>query len=797
MESTIYSLEESLDGNLLCALHSSGDISIWHLPSLRLYKLVPLEIQPGFDDMNPTLLQNPKMKRKKQMFLKNPLKWMPTDIRWWNNESIVITRYSGGVSIINLSEEEDGEGMRNILGDSSEFFSGPPQLSKCFDNGFFVLECGTFAKRRRSKSSIEDNSFGEDCSTAFDETKDSDQEELEESEEESDEESSLYLRGKRTLTAVAYLLTESERFAPPRKKPRIMMMSYKLLSLISTTPEELFARKIDMEEYGEALIMAQHYELDSDQVYDRQWRLSNLSVVAIKDYLAKIKRRSLVLKECMHTVPNDVEAVRELLSYGLAETGLDVLAKLGEKGNNAEDAKYIFPHEKSQGDDYESYYITEEEISAKAELKENELMDRVNWTNLTLSQKDMLVTRQVLLKYLHRLESYLAIIDECDDGEFDKAFYMSYREQPILKSAIDFARSGQIRAVSTVLERYGPELRSFYLTILSNFPESLSPEEYSFLIPRIEEMVTVLLPYHNTSLDRTNFGAMRLEGSNKADWSEFKFVKSSITDYIKTENDFLNDLTQDDLSNSSSAEGKNVAKADRKNRFKNLKIENMVNPKFYFVETVPSRELVIEWVDTRAREIENESSLVDHALALLQIASVNGIQIDTRLHHNILTLEMITYDLSTSSTMSMLNLKRLEEMSDLEVVDKLMSKSNKTNFIGNVNKILIPYLDRLESLEAGTRNHLLRNYLLHMSATSLVLPFEMIKHGASTVNTGNDSSPGNVFLSVEGYVSIGIDCIYAFETNDGRSSPDIDDDDDPGNKNNVTNPCILLSSFAM
>jgi hypothetical protein len=38
-------------------------------------------------------------------------------------------------------------------------------------------------------------------------------------------------------------------------------------------------------------------------VYERQWKLSNLSVTAIKDYLTKIKRRSLVLRECIKTVP--------------------------------------------------------------------------------------------------------------------------------------------------------------------------------------------------------------------------------------------------------------------------------------------------------------------------------------------------------------------------------------------------------------------------------------------------------------------------------------------------------------
>ena len=104
----------------------------------------------------------------------------------------------------------------------------------------------------------------------------------------------MYISGKRLATHAAYLVTESDRFAPPRKRPRMTYHNYKLLALLSTTPEELYGRKIEMEEYGEALILAQHYNLDSDQVYERQWKLSNMSTTAISDYLTKIKRRSLV-----------------------------------------------------------------------------------------------------------------------------------------------------------------------------------------------------------------------------------------------------------------------------------------------------------------------------------------------------------------------------------------------------------------------------------------------------------------------------------------------------------------------
>jgi hypothetical protein len=35
--------------------------------------------------------------------------------------------------------------------------------------------------------------------------------------------------------------------------------TYRLVALVSTTPEELYTRKIAAEEYGEAILLAQHY----------------------------------------------------------------------------------------------------------------------------------------------------------------------------------------------------------------------------------------------------------------------------------------------------------------------------------------------------------------------------------------------------------------------------------------------------------------------------------------------------------------------------------------------------------
>lgn len=52
----------------------------------------------------------------------------------------------------------------------------------------------------------------------------------------------------------------------------------------------LFIAQIDNEEYGEALSLAHAYNLDSDLVYQRQWRKSTVSIASIQDYLVRDRR---------------------------------------------------------------------------------------------------------------------------------------------------------------------------------------------------------------------------------------------------------------------------------------------------------------------------------------------------------------------------------------------------------------------------------------------------------------------------------------------------------------------------
>lgn len=49
-------------------------------------------------------------------------------------------------------------------------------------------------------------------------------------------------------------------FRPFNKKQKVISRTCRLLCLKSTTPLELFTRKIENEEYGEALALAQRYK---------------------------------------------------------------------------------------------------------------------------------------------------------------------------------------------------------------------------------------------------------------------------------------------------------------------------------------------------------------------------------------------------------------------------------------------------------------------------------------------------------------------------------------------------------
>ncbi|XP_050401138.2 NBAS subunit of NRZ tethering complex [Patella vulgata] len=294
----IYKMCLSPDGNIIAVIHYSGKLSLWDAPSLRLRKSWLHNEQPFLDEVN---TKEETINRQKRKVMKElvPHKQL-LDLNFWSNKALILSRCTGALTISSI------ETLYNLLGPSPEWFSPSLRLSQTLEGEFLGLECDYKLPER----SILDTS---------DDFEDSDEEDI-----------TAVTKATRYTKQVLHYLTDSERFRPPRKKPIHVTKSYKLISLRSTTPEELYARKIDNEEYGEALVLAKAYGLDCDLVYQRRWRKSPVSVASIQDYLSKISKRSWVLHECLERVPDNIDAMRELLNYGLCGTDLPALIAIGQ-----------------------------------------------------------------------------------------------------------------------------------------------------------------------------------------------------------------------------------------------------------------------------------------------------------------------------------------------------------------------------------------------------------------------------------------------------------------------------------
>ncbi len=314
------------DGRSLATVHMSGDINVWSLPGLVRRSVIPLADQACHDDVNPHCLQKgPSSSAFKSIFLKHPLRFHPTDIRWWDDSSMVIARLSGGLTILPVQDPST-----NLLGESAEFFAPSCELSQCFEFGFFALEV--------------------DGNKRFLEEAPSDKEKLTLWEHVTDIADSIF-RGRGE--------EEEEEEEAKHMKHEV---TYRLLYFQSTSPEELFQKKIDDEEYGEAVILARHFGLDCDRVYVRQWKGSDHSQVAAQDYLSKVVDPATVLRECATTVPATAEACRALLSFGLARAEVELA---GGAGGTVTAAKLLLQSFLSQLDLYLSVVGSEEDYSAK------------------------------------------------------------------------------------------------------------------------------------------------------------------------------------------------------------------------------------------------------------------------------------------------------------------------------------------------------------------------------------------------------------------------------------------------
>ncbi|KAM8832299.1 NBAS subunit of NRZ tethering complex isoform 1-T1 [Spinachia spinachia] len=692
----VFRMSLSPDGTLLAVIHFSGRLSLWDVPSLKQRAAWSQDQQPGFEEINPewktSLERRKKIKDKEQYY---PL----VDVNWWSDIVLILARCSGSVTVSSVRT------LRNLLGKSCEWFEPSPRVTAAHDGGFLSLECEVKLAQKRGR--LESNLSGED--EEGDDGGDSD----------SDEESSAKARYFGYIKQGLYYVTEMERFAPPRKRARTVIKNYRLVSLRSTTPEELYQRKIDNEEYGEALSLAQAYNLDSDLVYQRQWRKSTVSIASIQDYLSKICKRSWVLHECVERVPENVDATKELLQYGLKGTDLEALIAIG---NREDGGRFIMPGDVDLDDiPYEDILPGDEELEAKKERdgrKRAELLARVDFSRLTLEQKELCRSRLKLLSYLKRLETYEEILGgpHAAEQRYDAEFFKKFRSQNIVLSARNYARESNVQALDILFTYHGAELLQHRLAILHNFPETTSPHEYTTLLPEActdEEGELVCIPWDE-------------QRHREMDWCEAEECRAMLDQNLYEDDGFL-------------YEG-----APELTRFRTAS---------------PSIELLTDWYQSRAKDIDSCSRQVDCALSLVRLAKERKIPGLELLSDDLVTMETLVYE--TSCELS-LTLKDLQQLRDIHKLHLLMKNSSPERYVKDATQWMVPFLHRCEGQKAGAAKSLLREYLVSLAEQDLTLPLIIFQHSKPDCQQKIISDPDEL-------MSVALQCIYSCERDDQLS----------------------------
>ncbi|XP_014605991.1 PREDICTED: neuroblastoma-amplified sequence-like isoform X1 [Polistes canadensis] len=670
VESIIFNIQISPNNKSLICLHTDGSVSLWRLPNLVLQNKWKLQEQPGYNITNPLRL----IKFKKFPF--SFTEFHPIDVGWWSDQAIIIARYTGSISVCSIKN------LNNLLGSSPEFLAGQPQICELGPNrGFLCLDCESYmiSKKRNRESNTEGQLL----------------EASSESEKESDELEHITILNYTTdlVQSTLYSITDMERFQPKRKRSKVLYRTYRILGLKSTTPEELYTRKIDIEEYEEALILANTYNLDTDLVYQTQWRKSQLSLNAIHEHLSKVTKRSWVLNECVTRVPDTIEAARELLDFGLKGANLETLLAIGE----CDDGKFVLA---------DTFDDDDAKLDSESNLKQiqriNKIIESINVNNLSEAQKDLIKYRRSLLNHLDKLLTYEIILGP--SLPYNKNFYEEFRQLSVIENAIRFAKDSDCRAVEIMFTYYGNILLPHWLAIISFFPETLNPLNYQKLLPHCDLEGQLYLP------DQCEL--------RQKDWSERKIFDKIIN------------LVEDDQSQ--------------------LLYETDPSLDIY-KNVLLTPDLLQKWYRCRVYEIEKTSYMIDNALELVRIGK----------NHNIKNLEDLLVDLETLDDLVYkvylddMCLNKLEKLNDLEKIKLLMTGSEESNFVCNIQNLVIPFIKRRNKYsEKNADENLLHNYLVSISKHDLRLPvklFEYLKQSGET----------DITLIMKDVVTVALDCIYA------------------------------------
>eukprot|EP00004_Rigifila_ramosa_P020045 TRINITY_DN5183_c0_g1_i1.p1 TRINITY_DN5183_c0_g1~~TRINITY_DN5183_c0_g1_i1.p1 ORF type:complete len:2310 (-),score=465.64 TRINITY_DN5183_c0_g1_i1:9-6341(-) len=321
---------------------------------------------------------------------------------WWDPQSLVLVRRDGSITVNSLPE------LANMLGDAPEKFPGTLDISSGLQDRLFVLQCQRLdlmqqiVNRRPDANALAvQTKFSRVLSLA--------------------------------TTAALSTLRPQGSLTPPGDLVRYRV--YRLLSLRSATPNDMYERYIANSNYDAALALAQRFRLATDTLYMRRWALSPRNAAAADDFLSKVHDTVWVLEQCLSCIPQTFSDTERLLKFGLRRSE-DALADVRSR------------------------------LQADA--------------NIILSEKEIALSfkQMALVDFLDRLFVFQFIKRS---GPFNSEEFRGFRTCNIVKACSTYAENGDIAAVEALVSRYSQILHSHALSIIASLPETLDPAVYAHL----------------------------------------------------------------------------------------------------------------------------------------------------------------------------------------------------------------------------------------------------------------------------------------------------------------------------
>lgn len=448
--------------------------------------------------------------------------------------------------------------------------------------------------------------------------------------------------------------------------------------------EDLFYQLLHAKSYDEALKLALQYSyLDVDLVYKCKWRNSGITVQSISHILSSIQDKLWVINECVQSVPISYEACRTLIEFGLKEANLRLLYQLG---NECTSSKQVNKQQLTDQDEYRGKMKRgspqDMQPLLSDHITDDEIEGLIDFDNLNDQQKELCRCRQDLLRYQHSLQAYESILGDhrAVQQHFDHVFYDEFRTKCPLNSCIEYANSGDPHAVETLLRFYTDETAAHLISILSNFPETLSPYQYRNLLPCLREGESVF--EWRTSSSQTR--------NDEFDWSN------------RSESSVLMTMTLQ-----SDAE-----KYEREFYDADSSLRKYLQPL--------DEQLLTDWYVTRAIEIESRTLLLSCAIQLLHLGMELNIKNLKEKHDDLVEFDRIIYDCCTNSSIYL----SFNDFNKMPMIDRLilMTSDSAKTAKDRFRFYVIPHLHRRETeLGLEGKAEILRRY------------FHQLAHNNSTV----------------------------------------------------------------